>query len=305
MFRAKTGGAKRGKTMLNRIYAFIMAIVAFFSSLFGLGNYGKVKTYYDVHYGSGEREIYDLVVPKGAKGETNLLLLIHGGAWVSGDKKSSRDSLVSQAANGYCAAALNYTYVSDKTDINLILDEITMALKSIKEKGNELGISVNKVMLYGHSAGGNLSLLYAYSRAAEAPIKPVAVFGLSAPTDLTDIQSYIDGDFDEETAYNLFSMACGYRFTKENYEEAKPYLAKVSPLTFADSASVPTVLGHGKRDTTVSFSQSEKLDALLTQKGVKHEFIVFPNSGHDLSGDPEQSDRLYRLLAEYANEYLK
>ncbi|MBR4452208.1 MAG: alpha/beta hydrolase, partial [Clostridia bacterium] len=211
--------------MLNRIYAFIMAIVAFFSSLFGLGNYGKVKTFYDVHYGSGEREIYDLVVPKGAKGETNLLLLIHGGAWVSGDKKSSRDSLVSQAANGYCAAALNYTYVSDKTDINLILDEITMALKSIKEKGNELGISVNKVMLYGHSAGGNLSLLYAYSRAAEAPIKPVAVFGLSAPTDLTDIQSYIDGDFDEETAYNLFSMACGYRFTKENYEEAIPYLA--------------------------------------------------------------------------------
>lgn len=291
--------------MLNKIYAFFLAIIAFFSSLFGLGNYGKVKTFYDVHYGSGEREIYDLVVPKGAKGETNLLLLIHGGAWVSGDKKSSRDSLVSQAANGYCAAALNYTYVSDKTDINLILDEITMALKSIKEKGNELGISVNKVMLYGHSAGGNLSLLYAYSRAAEAPIKPVAVFGLSAPTDLTDIQSYIDGDFDEETAYNLFSMACGYRFTKENYEEAIPYLEKVSPVSYVTASTVPTVLAHGKRDSTVSFSQSEKLDEKLTQSGVKHEFVVFPNSGHDLAGDQEQSNHIYSLIAEYAKTYLK
>ena len=292
--------------MLNRIYAFIMAIIAFFSSLFGLGNYGKVNTYYDVHYGSGEREVYDLVVPKGAKGETNLLLLIHGGAWVSGDKKSSRDSLVSQASsNGYCAAAINYTYISDNTDINFILDEITMALKSIKEKGNELGISINKVMLYGHSAGGNLSLLYAYSRADEAPITPAAVFGMSAPTDLTDIQSYIDGDFDDATAYDLFSKACGFRFTKDNYEEAKPYLAKVSPVTYVNSSSVPTVLAHGKKDTTVSFSQSEKLDALLTQNGVKHEFIVFPNSGHGLDGDSEQSNRVYGLMAEYANEYLK
>lgn len=283
-----------------------MAVIAFFSSLFGIGNYRKVKTYYDIHYGSGAREIYDLVVPKGAKGETNLLLLIHGGAWVSGDKKDSRDSLVNQAAgNGCCAAAINYTYASEKTDINLILDEITMALKSIKDKGNELGISINKVILYGHSAGGNLSLLYAYSRYEEAPVKPAAVFGMSAPTDLTDIQSYIDGDFDEKTAYDLFSMACGFRFSKENFEEAKDYLAKVSPVTYASPSCVPTVLAHGKKDTTVSFSQSEKLDALLTQNGVKHEFIVFPNSGHDLSGDPEQSERIYSLITEYINEYLK
>ena len=292
--------------MLNRIYAFIMAIIAFFSSLFGLGNYGRVNTYYDVHYGSGAREVYDLVVPKGAKGETNLILLIHGGAWIGGDKKDSRDSLVSQAAgSGCCAAAINYTFVSDKTDINLILDEITMALKAIKEKGKELGIDVNKVMLYGHSAGGNLSLLYAYSRIDEAPVKPVAVFGMSAPTDLTDVQSYIDGDFEEETAYELFSKACGYKFTKDNLEEAKPYLEKVSPVTYVTPASVPTVLAHGKKDSTVSFSQSEKLDALLTQNGVKHEFVVFPNSGHDLGSDKEQSDLIYKLIAQYINEYLK
>ncbi|MCR5783312.1 MAG: alpha/beta hydrolase [Clostridia bacterium] len=291
--------------MLNKIYAFIMAIIAFFSSLFGIGNYGKVNTYYDVPYGSGAREVYDLVIPKGAKGETNLILLIHGGAWIGGDKKDSRDSLVSQAANGYCAAAINYTFISDKTDISFILDEITMALKAIKGKGSEIGISINKAMLYGHSAGGNLSLLYAYSRAEEAPVKPVAVFGMSAPTDLTDVQSYIDGDFEEDSACSLFSMACGFRFTKENLEEAKPYLAKVSPVTYVSSSCVPTVLAHGQRDTTVSFSQSEKLDALLTQYGVKHEFVVFPNSGHDLADDPGQSDRVYSLISEYANEYLK
>ena len=292
--------------MLNRFYAFIMAIIAFFSSLFGFGGSNKkVNTYYDVRYGSETREVYDLVVPKDASGETNLILSIHGGAWIGGDKKSSRDSLVTQAEYGYCAAAINYTYVSDKTDINHILDEVTMALGAIKEKGSELGVSISKVMLYGHSAGGNLSLLYAYSRAAEAPIKPVAVFGMSAPTDLTDVQSYIDGDFDEQTVYDLFSMACGHKFTKDSYEEAKPYLAKVSPVTYAGPSCVPTVLAHGKKDTTVSFSQSEKLDALLTRYGVKHEFIVFPNSGHGLDGDAGQSERVYSLMAEYANEYLR
>ena len=56
--------------MLNKIYAFFLAIIAFFSSLFGLGNYGKVKTYYDVNYGSGAREIYDLAVPAEWNGKT-------------------------------------------------------------------------------------------------------------------------------------------------------------------------------------------------------------------------------------------
>lgn len=292
--------------MLNKIYAFFLAIIAFFSSLFGLGNYGKVKTYYDINYGSGAREIYDLAVPKGADGETNLILLIHGGAWIGGDKKGSRDTLVNWASEiGCCVAAINYTFISDKTDINFILDEITMALKAIKDKGKELGISINKVMFYGHSAGGNLSLLYAYSRVEEAPIKPAAVFGMSAPTDLTDIQSYIDGDFDEEGAFDLFSKACGFRFTRENLDEAIPYLEKVSPISYVTASTVPTVLAHGKRDSTVSFSQSEKLDEKLTQSGVKHEFVVFPNSGHDLAGDQEQSNHIYSLIAEYAKTYLK
>lgn len=283
-----------------------MAIVTFFASLFGIGNYGKVSTFYDVKYGSETREIYDLVVPKSASGETNLILLIHGGAWVEGDKKSFRDTLVNRAAEtGLCMASVNYTFVSDNTDINYILDEISMALKAIKAKGNDLGISINKVMLYGHSAGGNLSLLYAYSRFDEAPIKPAAVVGLSAPTDLTDIQSYIDGDFEEDTAYNLFSMACGYKFTKDNLNDAIPYLAEVSPVTYVSSACVPTILGHGKNDTTVNFSQSEKLDALLTQYGVKHEFVVFPTAGHNLSSDTDQSNKVYSLITEYANTYLK
>ena len=128
---------------------------------------------------------------------------------------------------------------------------------------------------------------------------------MSAPTDLSDVQSYIDGDFEEETAYELFSKACGYKFTKDNLEAAKPYLEKVSPVTYVTPASVPTVLAHGKKDSTVSFSQSEKLDALLTQTGVKHEFVVFPNSGHDLGSDKEQSDLIYKLIAQYINEYLK
>ena len=96
--------------MLNRIYAFIMAIIAFFSSLFGLGNYGKVNTYYDVHYGSGEREVYDLVVPKGAKGETNLLLLIHGGAWISGKKRGEGVLVKEQHLTVACGKNTAYVF---------------------------------------------------------------------------------------------------------------------------------------------------------------------------------------------------
>ena len=171
--------------MFEKITAFFMSIIAFFLGLFGISYNGNPVTpagenytqYINLSYGSGERQKLDLCIPNDASGDLGLVLFIHGGAWIAGDKGSYKNGVKSASETyGFAGASINYRYISDEIDFNDILDDIDAALACIKAKGAELGVNINKVLLTGDSAGGHLSLLYAYSRAGTAPIAPNALF---------------------------------------------------------------------------------------------------------------------------------
>ena len=299
--------------MFDKIVAFFMAIVNFFLGLFGLGGgtgaqpQYNCQQFYNAAYGTHERQVVDFFIPEGASGDLGMVLFIHGGAWMAGDKESY------DAGSAYCAtdlgiagATLNYRYISETTDINDILDDIDEALGLIKAKGKEVGVNINRVLLTGDSAGGHLSLLYAYSRKATAPITPVAVVSNSGPTDLYDDNFYHNNALgNEATLADLMSKACGQKFTYENKASAREALAKVSPVTYVSADAVPTVINHGDSDTIVPFSNAVALDAALTQYGVEHVLNVYKGADHDLKGDEAAKDRANELLFGYVGRFLK
>lgn len=292
--------------MFERIIAFIMSIIAFISGLFGFGGSSKVESFKDLSYGTHERNVLDLYVPKENDGEIGLVLFIHGGAWIMGDKSGYESTAKNAAINyGYATASINYRYISETVSILDIIDDIDLALECIKEKGNELGVNINKVLLTGDSAGGHLSLLYAYKRGDSAPIKPAAVVSNSGPTNLTDEAFYINNSMgSEEYIASLFSYACGVNFTYAQRAEAQAALALVSPITYVSEKSVPTVINHGMKDTIVPYSNALALDKALTAAGVTHELNSYPNSNHDLGDDKANKEIASKLLIEYAETYL-
>ena len=132
-------------------------------------------------YLKNERNVYDLYVPYSSlkrKDKYNgIILFIHGGGWIKGDKKHFEFLASRFAKYGYITAALNYTLLIEKYkehNIFRILDEITACINSIKNKLKEEGFDENKLELAigGASAGGHLSLLYGYSiKNSPLPIK--------------------------------------------------------------------------------------------------------------------------------------
>ena len=292
--------------MFDKIIAFFMSIIMFFAGLLGLGS--KVNTYEfrDVSYGAHERNKLDLNIPKDNDGEIGLVLFIHGGAWIGGDKESYESGIENAASQyGFAAASINYRYISENTDMHDELDDITMALAKIKQIGLENGVNINKVLLTGDSAGGHLALLYAYSRADEAPITPAAVVSNSGPTDLYDDNFYHNNLIgDEDTISALFSYGCGQNFIYAQREDVKDALMAVSPINYVNENTVPTVINHGMKDSIVPYSNAQSLDRLLTQYGVPHYFNSYPNSDHDLGADEENKSIASALLIEYCNTYL-
>ena len=124
----------------------------------------------DIPYGSHERHRLDIFIPEKPKCTRGVILFIHGGGWIQGDKSGHHHDNDFFARAGYITATMNYRFVDENTNVYDELDDITEALKAIKSECSKQGFSIEKLLLSGGSAGSHLTLLYAYTRKDEAPI---------------------------------------------------------------------------------------------------------------------------------------
>ncbi len=290
--------------MLEKIIAFFMSIITFFASLFGI-NMNKVISFEDISYGENSRQVLDLYIPENNDGTAGLILYIHGGAWISGDKSAYSSTAEDVAKNyGYATASISYRYLSEDVDMYDILDDIQAAVSKIKSLAAEENVEINKMLLTGHSAGGHLSLLYAYSRADVSAIEPVAVVDFSGPTDLTESE-YWTNALGADMVAQLISWGTGESISSiEDVETYKDEILAISPINYVDTA-VPTVIAHGEKDSIVPYQNGADLADALENAGVKYDFVTYPNSDHDLGDDSDCAKKATSLMEEYAAEYLK
>ena len=291
--------------MFNRIISIIMsAFLSFFNwigVMLGMENTYKFE---NVSYGTHERHTLNLYIPAD-KESVGLVLMIHGGAWIGGDKADYAGEVERVLGMGYAVASVNYRYISDDVDLIDVTDDIQLAVAKIKELSEKRGVEINKMVLTGVSAGGHLAMLYAYSRDDVSAIKPVAVLNYCGPTDLSDDAYYFDNGLgDGEYVAQVLSWACGYKHTFATREEAREALWNVSPLKYVDENTVPTVINHGMKDNIVPFSNAVSLRDKFDTLGVTYVFNAYPNSGHGLNEDAENTDKSYELYSEYLETYL-
>lgn len=275
-------------------------------------NADKYHVFFDTKYGEYDRNYFDLYIPKD-KNVVGVVLWLHGGAWLGGDKSEFYGRLEEFAAKGYAGLAVNYRYICDDVNLDDIMDDIQNAVALAKEMGDSLGIELSGFLSTGGSAGGHLALHYAYSRADVSAIPPKAVAAYCPPTDLTDDYYFYNEELGcynglspegYDTTEEILSWACGQEFTYETRADAAEALKFVSPLYYVDENTVPTIINHGMKDNIVPFRNSVALDEKLTEYGIPHVFNQYPNSDHGLSSDAENMAYSEQLLHEYVETYL-
>ncbi len=260
----------------------------------------------NIAYGEDEQQAFDLFLPAGKEKEMPLIVLIHGGEWIRGDK-----STFTQTAMDYCeqfgvaAATIGYRFLNADTTMPVLLEDIGAAIEKICKTAKENGVKITRVALRGHSAGGHLAMLYAYSCAHTCCVPVGFVCSTSGPTDLTD-----DNYFSPHIALGkdkvemLFSYAIGKNYTYETRKDFAEEIKAGSPLYLVNENTVPTLLQHGEKDCIIPYSNAVSLDAALTHCGVTHDFVSFPNSSHGLDNDPDCTAQADALFAEYISKYL-
>lgn len=263
------------------------------------------EVYRDVSYGDKPCEIMDVYIPKQAYGKqhTGCVLFIHGGSWSGGDKQEEELRCRSVANNGYIAASINYTLYSDETkdkyNVGIVLDEIDMALAHIKRFAKEMGINVNMAATAGYSAGAHLSMLYSYSRGSSAPLEIKFTANMAGPA---DIKPEIWG--------NDLSIVIGERLSGMDISEedlisgnADEILTLISPVSYINSDTPPSIFMYGGSDTTVSDKNGESLKKSFDTSGVEYKYILLPKANHALLRNPVRRISYPVELIKYCKKY--
>ncbi|GHU21823.1 hypothetical protein FACS1894172_11610 [Spirochaetia bacterium] len=303
-----------------RKYVFFILCVL----LTGCASTGKVPEdihytlHNDIAYGPHERNKIDISIPDNAAGNLNVILFIHGGIWMYGDK-NDYPLFLDNFRDRFIVASMNHRYIDEDIHMAEVIDDVSSAVSFIKEFSSQYG-SVNKVVIMGHSSGAHLSLLYAYKNYKNSPIPIAFCVSLAAPTDLSDVAFLYN--FKKSRMLPLFykvgENATGYRLSDNEIgdngynESIKEALMSISPLYFVNAGIPPVIIVHDVGDPLVPYSNSAALNSTLHILNVDHDFIAsYTGLGHTLKAKRAKNKALIydsqlesKLLSKF-NEYVE
>ena len=279
----------------------------------------------NLSYGEGSRNKYDLYLPANEKPKA-LMLFIHGGSWISGEKEDMAWAAERYANEGYITASINYTRLGgdelgyessyEKPCMQTMLEEINASIVAITQQCKELGCNIKQMAIGGYSAGAHLTMLYSTLYATTSPIPIKFQISWVGPSDFnllfpTPPNFNIVGAAPENESkvfyanmnnfiYGISGKAITADTTAEEFNELK---SQVSPVDLVTPQTPPAVLAYGGKDRLVNAIHGEKMAQMLDAAGVKQSLIIFPNSGHGLEADPECTNRVQEVILEYCAEY--
>lgn len=227
----------------------------------------------------GDREMHaDVFRPK-AKGKRPALIIVHGGAWITGHYTMENPLAIALAKLGYVAVTVEYRLANEKKYPAQIHD-LKAAVRWLRANAKSLGIDPERIGAAGASAGGHLvALLGATNEMKEfegeggnagfsSRVQSVIdIDGTATFVDPGNIEKEIKGPWDTNTKLTGFTYA-------ENPEIWK----NASPITHVNVKSAPTLFLNSSSNRP--FQQREEMAAKLNALGIASEIVVVPDTPH-------------------------
>ena len=286
-------------------------------------SYGTVLK--DQRYGQRTNETYDLTIPRGNV-KNGLMLFIHGGSWMGGDKQWMEYACRRYAKQGYVTATMNYSFIngkgSDRGTMPLMDQEIVACLRSIVSNLAGRGIRVNNLAVGGHSAGAQLAATYAMKHVNDSPVPLRFAIIESGPLALSQMfqtdesklakirQGLAEGKTNiggKQDVDNLVMNAAGVVMQPDMYYKDKvdALVNTSSAASHVTPASVPIIMAYGSKDWLVKSVHYQAMEQAYRHYGRPFTLIIFPNSGHELDGDPAKTQQLQQAVRDYLKRYFR
>ncbi|RTL50995.1 MAG: alpha/beta hydrolase [Sphingobacteriales bacterium] len=207
---------------------------------------------------------------------TKVLMLIHGGAWTSGDK-TDFDTAILTLQNSLpnfalCNINSRLATIQGANVWPTQLSDINSAFQSLQQQQAKYVINTSQSAVFGASAGAQLALLLGYTHSD----KIKAIIDLFGHTDLAALYY---------NAPNLLYPSLLSIFLNGTPATNMPAYISASPLYLVNTSKLPlTIIFHGTADDVVPISQSDSLNNRLSNYDITHQYIQYAGAGHGGTG---------------------
>ena len=224
----------------------------------GLSAQAVEPTLANVAYGTHPKQVLDFYKAETAQ-PAPVMFFIHGGSWLSGDKKTRIANLQECLNAGISVVSIEYRFIPEATADGLVppvkgpLQDAARALQFLRSKAAEWNIDKTRIAAVGNSAGGCSALWLALhddladpdsvDPVARESSRPCAAAGMAAQTSLDPQQM-------KAWIPNILygGHAFGFRSFKEflaGRETILPWIAQYSPYALISAGDPPIFLRYG------------------------------------------------------------
>ena len=260
--------------------------------------YGETLT--DVSYCTADNssQKMDVYFPDSG-GPWPVVVYVHGGSWMRGDKTEALMFAGSMTSQGYLVVSINYR-LYPPARFPAMIQDVKCAVRSLRAHAAEYNLDPNRVGALGVSAGGHL----------------VSLLGTSDQSNGWDVGEYLD---QSSCVQAVIAMAPVTDLTKifpnadieamRHVGFGQENIVQASPITHVTADDPPFLLIHGDRDDLVPYEQSQLMYDRLVQMNVPAQLVIVKNAGHSFiapegTATPSLAE-INQIMLDFLAKYLK
>jgi acetyl esterase/lipase len=221
---------------------------------------------------------FDHYRPRKVTGPAPAVVMVHGGAWMTGDPSQAAGNALHFARRGVATVSLSYR-LAPHHRFPAPLHDVRLGLRWVRAHAAELGIDPARIALLGLSAGAHLTLMAHVARG-------LPELALAAPAELRDVSEDVRAVVLHYGPYDLARSRpfpdgidpAGELLGPRRSEPAWVRLA--SPVHHAAHVTAPVLLIHGTADTVVSYRESVRMHDALVAAGKPAALLLLEGAPH-------------------------
>jgi acetyl esterase/lipase len=230
----------------------------------------------NLSYINGDNSDYhklDLYLPAGNNKPMPVVVWIHGGAWMQGNKEICPASLF--VKKGIAVASMNYR-LSSEAPFPAQIQDCKSAVKYLRANAKQFNLNPNAIGAWGHSAGGHLAQLLGLSKTPKSFANDLAddSKGIQAVCNFAGPNNLFTLYHKHKNLNEQISMLFGNKVTDEALRQA-------SPVTYVNNDAAPSLIVHGTKDNVVPFEQGKELYDGLAKAGAKVSLLRINGGEHN------------------------